>query len=106
MRVVEVRAAVFALVVGFLSLSAMAGEAAFEKVCSSCHSGGFKGMVTGAPNVNEREEWQSFHASKNEEEMRQVVMQGLNDHKPKGGCKKCSDSEINAAIDYVLSVTK
>ncbi|WP_074214318.1 hypothetical protein [Salinivibrio sp. ES.052] len=38
------------------SATAFADEAAFKKVCSSCHSGGVKGSMSGAPNVNKAQE--------------------------------------------------
>lgn len=88
------------------SYSLRAENAAFEKVCQSCHTGGFKGWVSGAPNVNSKDNWKKFHERDSEAEMRNIVLNGLNDHEIKGGCSKCSDDEINSAIDYIILKTK
>ncbi len=88
------------------SATAFADEAAFKKVCSSCHSGGVKGWMSGAPNVKKAQEWAEYHQRHNEEEMRTIVMNGVNDHKVKGGCKNCSDDEINGALDFIFANTK
>ncbi len=88
------------------SYSLQAENAAFEKVCQSCHTGGFKGWVSGAPNVNSKDDWAKFHERDSEADMRDIVLNGLNDHELKGGCSKCSNEEINSAIDYILLKTK
>ncbi|MPW28262.1 hypothetical protein F9L16_04515 [Agarivorans sp. B2Z047] len=88
------------------SATVFADEAAFKKVCSSCHSGGVKGWMSGAPNVKKKQEWTEYHQRHNEEEMRAIVINGFNDHKVKGGCKSCSDDEINEALDFIFANTK
>ncbi len=74
----------------------------FNKVCHSCHTGGFKGFMSGAPNINEKESWQAYLEKHSVDEMKAIVLQGSDDHKVKGGCKKCSDEEVIDAIEYML----
>lgn len=100
----NIRALVVTLLL-VISSSGMAKNATFEKVCESCHTGGFKGWVSGAPNVNDRDVWRKYHQRHTNDEMRNIVMHGLNDHELKGGCSKCSDEDINSAIEYILQET-
>lgn len=74
----------------------------FDKVCKSCHTGGFKGWVSGAPNIQEKDDWAIYIKRDSLDQMRNIVLQGSDDHKVKGGCKKCSDEAILGAIDYML----
>lgn len=74
----------------------------FNKVCHSCHTGGFKGFMSGAPNINEKKSWQAYLEKHSVDEMKVIVLQGSDEHKVKGGCKKCSDEEIIDAIEYIL----
>lgn len=82
---------------------ALAENTTFEKVCSSCHTGGFKGFVTGAPNVNDYASWDAYVDRHTPEQMSRIVLNGEEDHKVKGGCRKCSDKDIVDAITYILS---
>lgn len=79
------------------------GSSTFNKVCSSCHTGGFKGWVTGAPNINKQSHWKEYLEKHSIEQMMDIVLQGKNDHKLKGGCSKCTDEEIINAINYIIS---
>ncbi|EAR61317.1 c-type cytochrome [Neptuniibacter caesariensis] len=79
------------------------GNPTFEKVCSSCHTGGFKGWVTGAPNIHKKEEWSSYLDRDSVERMKEIVLKGAEDHKVKGGCSTCSNGSILNAVDYIIS---
>ncbi|WP_375750074.1 c-type cytochrome [Vibrio sp. HN007] len=103
-RTNNIRVLVTALLLA-ISAPGVAKNATFEKVCQSCHTGGFKGWVSGAPDVNDKEAWGKYHGRHTHDEMRDIVMNGLNDHELKGGCSKCTDEDINSAIDYILQIT-
>lgn len=85
-----------------LSSTAHSENKTFEKVCKSCHTGGFKGFMSGAPSIKDKKAWQEYLAKHSYEEMRSIVLLGTDEHKTKGGCKKCPDEEIIGAIDYML----
>lgn len=89
-----------------MSISVKAENATFNKVCKECHTGGFKGWVSGAPNIKEKSDWEEYIERDTIEQMKEVVLLGTDNHKVKGGCKKCSDEEILGAVDYVLSNVK
>ncbi len=88
------------------STSVFAEDGTFANVCSECHTGGFKGWVSGAPNVKKEHKWEEFLNRHTAEEMKEIVLNGSEDHKQKGGCKTCSDDDIRAAVDYVLTLVE
>ncbi len=84
--------------------SVFAEDSTFANVCSDCHAGGFKGWVSGAPNINKKNKWDEFLNRHTAEEMKEIVVNGLSDHKRKGGCKTCSKDDIEASVDYMLAL--
>lgn len=91
-------------VVGMAATSALAGGSnTFNSVCAECHTGGFKGFMSGAPNVKKPATWQEYLQRDSKDRMREIVLRGTKDHKAKGGCATCSDQQIFDAIDYILT---
>ncbi|WP_170406955.1 c-type cytochrome [Ruegeria arenilitoris] len=83
--------------------SAQAGSVdTFNSVCAECHTGGFKGFMSGAPNVRKPASWQKFLERDSEDRMREIVLRGTKDHKAKGGCTTCTDQQIIEVLDYLL----
>lgn len=78
----------------------------FNDVCQSCHTGGFKGWISGAPNVDKKGDWQEYIERDSIKEMQKIVLNGSDDHKVKGGCNRCSDKQVMEAIDYMLLLVK
>lgn len=95
-------APIFALVL-LVSNQTQAGTDTFNSVCAECHTGGFKGFMSGAPNVNKPATWKKFFERDSEERMREIVLRGTEDHKPKGGCTSCTDQQIIDVLDYLMS---
>ena len=81
------------------------GKEVFIQACESCHSGGFKGWVSGAPAIGEKEDWQKFF-KQGEEKMTETTIKGGEGMDPMGGCKTCSNEQIAAAVKYIVSQTK
>lgn len=81
------------------------GEEIYKSACESCHSGGFKGWVTGAPKTGEIEEWKPF-IEKGVVIMTENTIKGTDGMDPNGGCKVCNPEQIRAAIDYIISNTQ
>lgn len=90
----------------FMNVSYASGEKVFENNCASCHSGGLKGWLSGAPAIGDKSDWSEFFDKNSLETMKSVVLNGENNHKKKGGCEDCSDDDINLAVDYVHSKSK
>lgn len=78
----------------------------FQEVCASCHNGGFKGFISGAPDINNKEAWQKYLDRDTLEEMLEILLLGTKEHKAKGGCSSCTDQQIIDAIKYILSKVK
>jgi cytochrome c5 len=78
----------------------------FSEVCSSCHTGGFKGWLTGAPDVDDKNEWKKFVERDSIEKMRKIVINGSDDHKVKGGCTSCTDEQVIETIEYMMTLVK
>lgn len=77
----------------------------YENHCASCHNGGLKGWMTGAPEIKDIDGWKTFF-EKDVEKMTHNVYTGEKKHEIKGECEDCSKSEIKATIEYIISVTK
>ncbi|RLA06341.1 MAG: hypothetical protein DRQ51_09725 [Gammaproteobacteria bacterium] len=94
------------LVLGINQATADNGKKTFDKVCSSCHTGGFKGWMSGAPDISDKKEWSKFIKRDSIDKMKKIVLKGTDDHKVKGGCKKCADKDILSSVDYIISKVK
>ncbi|NOR51521.1 MAG: hypothetical protein GQ470_02780 [Gammaproteobacteria bacterium] len=96
----------FVLLATLASPSLQAEDITFAEVCSDCHTGGFRGWLSGAPNVKDKSDWSKLLERDSLEQMRDIVLNGTDDHKRKGGCKICSDDVVVNAIDYMMSLVK
>jgi cytochrome c5 len=74
------------------------GDAVYAAACLACHSAG----VAGAPIVGDQAAWES-RAAKGIDGLLATAISGINAMPPKGTCADCSDAELKAAIEYMLS---
>lgn len=86
--------------------SAQARDQTFDNVCKKCHTGGLRSWISGAPSIKKRSQWKEIFERDSSERMKEIVINGTEDHKRKGGCQNCSPQDIAGAIDYMLSVVK
>ncbi len=97
----------FAGVVGLaLSIAGAAnaddkGKDIFDSKCSLCHAQG----VAGAPKFGDKEAWAPRIAT-GEEALMKSVMNGKNAMPPKGACMDCSEADLKAAMEYMISNSK
>ncbi|MEY1660801.1 c-type cytochrome [Isoalcanivorax beigongshangi] len=77
------------------------GEAVFNSSCTACHSTG----AAGAPRMGNAGEWAS-HIAKGIDTLYKHSIEGFNAMPPKGLCMDCSDEELHAAVDYMVSKSK
>lgn len=81
---------------------AKSGADVFGSVCTGCHSAG----VMGAPKFGDKADW-APRIAKGADTLHQHAIQGFNGKMPpKGTCMACSDAEIIAAVDYMISKAK
>ncbi len=81
------------------------GKTIYTEFCSSCHDGGFKGWITGAPELGEKEEWEPF-LKKDLDELVSNVITGEKKHEKNGDCKDCNKSEIETSIKFIISQSR
>lgn len=80
------------------------GEKVYKKACASCHGGGFKGFLSGAPKTGKNSAWEKF-LQKGPEQAKADVFEGSKNHEAIGKKEGYSEEEIGAAVDYIVSVT-
>lgn len=76
---------------------ARSGQTVYESSCLACHGAG----VAGAPKTGDQEAWTS-RAAQGVAVLLEHVVAGFNAMPPKGTCADCSDSELKAAVAYML----
>jgi cytochrome c5 len=74
------------------------GETVFQQACFACHGTG----LNGAPVIGDTYEWED-RINKGLPLLLENTLKGLNNMPPRGACADCSDEEIAAAVDYLIS---
>jgi len=75
------------------------GEAIYNRSCFSCHAGG----VSGAPIPGDAEAW-APRIAKGREALVRSVKEGMPPGMPPMGlCMGCTDEDLAAAVDFMLS---
>ncbi|MDP2399819.1 MAG: c-type cytochrome [Burkholderiales bacterium] len=77
------------------------GKSVYESSCTVCHAAG----VAGAPKTGDKAAWASRLKTGNSALVAAVV-KGKGAMPPKGGNMSLSDDDIQAAVDYMLSLVK
>ena len=83
---------------GAAAAAPRSGDEVYNSACAACHASG----VAGAPKLGDQGAW-GARASKGVDGMLSSVINGLNAMPPKGSCATCSDEELKAAIEHMLS---
>jgi cytochrome c5 len=78
--------------------AARSGEQVYNASCLACHSTG----VAGAPKLGDKAAW-TARVAKGLDGLTATVISGINAMPPKGTCADCSDEELKATIEYMLS---
>jgi len=90
------------VVSGSIQAETKTSESIYKDFCKACHEGGFKGWITGAPDVDAPLEWDQFR-KKGLETMVKNTINGTEHMDPKGGCKECTDEQIKFTVEYINS---
>jgi cytochrome c5 len=78
--------------------AAVDGQKIYQASCQACHVAG----VAGAPKLGDKGAW-APRIAKGNDALYSSVMKGLNAMPPKGGCMSCSEDELRAAVDYIVT---
>lgn len=73
-------------------------EDMYNTKCSSCHGAG----VMGAPVPGNADQW-AARIAKGTDALYTSALSGINMMPPKGGCADCSDDDIKAIVDFMVS---
>ena len=76
----------------------MSGEQIFQSKCIACHGTG----VAGAPKLGDAAAW-APRIAKGIDNLLNNAVNGLNAMPPKGTCMNCSEDDLRAAIEYMVS---
>ena len=74
------------------------GQAVYERYCVVCHGTG----VAGAPKFRDGADWGPRRAKQTIDSLTATALKGLNAMPVKGTCQECSDTDIKAAIQYMV----
>ncbi|QEI06447.1 cytochrome c5 family protein [Pigmentiphaga aceris] len=77
------------------------GQAIYSVSCVSCHGFGMRG----APKVSDSAAW-APRLAQGKDKMYQHVIDGMGWMPRRGTCFTCSDDEVKAAVDYMVSQVK
>lgn len=80
------------------AMAERSGQEIYDGYCSSCHKTG----AAGAPKLDASDEWQSRLDDKGRDKLYENSINGFNAMPAKGTCSDCSDTEMQAAVDYML----
>lgn len=75
----------------------MSGEAVYKKYCVTCHATG----LAGSPKFQDKAQW-APRQKQGIDTLLKHAINGIKAMPPKGTCMTCSDTEIKAAIEYML----
>lgn len=88
-----------AAAVATASAGPRSGEEIFNSKCMACHATG----AAGAPKVGDKAAWADRIAAG---KLYEHALQGFNAMPAKGMCMDCSDDEIKATVDFMVSKSK
>ena len=83
-----------------LSAEERSAEAIYSKHCKMCHETG----LANAPKTHDKAAWDA--RGKKVEELVASSLNGLNAMPPKGACADCTETELKAAIEFMMSSNK
>lgn len=74
------------------------GQKTYQTSCQACHATG----AAGAPKLGDKAAWAPRIAT-GVDAMLAVAIKGKGAMPPKGACASCSDDDLKAAIEYMVS---
>lgn len=75
------------------------GEEVYKASCGTCHNTG----VSGAPKLDAKDDWQARATERGRDGLIANSVKGFNAMPAKGLCFSCTDTELAAAVDYMLA---
>lgn len=91
-------ALIASVLLGLSGAVAADGQAIYQASCQACHATG----AAGAPKLGDKEAWAPRIATGNDAMLANAIA-GKNAMPPRGACASCSDDDLKAAIEYMVS---
>lgn len=77
------------------------GKAVYDAHCAMCHNAG----IAGAPKVGDKAAW-APRVKLGNAALLAAATKGIKAMPPRGGCAKCSDADLKAAVDWMVAQSK
>ncbi|MBU2979877.1 c-type cytochrome [Alteromonas sp. C1M14] len=77
------------------------GKQVYNQACVMCHAAG----ISNAPIAHNTAQWEERVESKGMDTLLKNAMSGINQMPPMGLCAACSEEDLAAAIQYMMSET-
>jgi len=77
------------------------GQEVYEASCKACHTG----ALPQAPRIDDKAAW-APRLAKGVDALVATVKAGKAPMPPKGNCNQCSDADLKAAVEYMISQVK
>lgn len=87
--------------IGTPSLTLTEGRRVYDESCAQCHNTG----KLGAPKLGDGPTWDKI-VQQNMDVLFGRAINGYKSHPPRGGCEKCTDGEIEAAVVYMVQTSQ
>jgi cytochrome c5 len=91
-------ALILSVLVGVSGAAVADGQKIYQTSCQACHATG----AANAPKLGDKEAWAPRIAT-GMDAMLASAIKGKNAMPPKGACASCSDADLKAAIEYMVS---
>jgi cytochrome c5 len=82
-------------------ITSKTGQTIYDRYCAGCHNVG----AGGAPKMGEASQWMS-RLQQGLPNLYKNAIQGIGNMPARGTCASCSDPEIKAAVDYIITNSK
>lgn len=76
----------------------------YKNICKSCHGGGMKGWLSGAPKVGKDSAWKEYFVD-NLTQIETNILDGSEKHEAMGNKEGLSKNDVAAAIAHMISLT-
>ena len=98
----KITSAISASLLLFLSGAVLAdGQQVYKNSCQACHAAG----VAGSPKLGDKATWEPRIAT-GMDALVASVTNGKGIMPPRGACASCSDDDLKAAVEYMVSESK
>lgn len=80
---------------------AVDGKKVYDSVCFACHTTG----AAGAPMIGNKDQW-APRIGQGMDLLHKHALEGIRGMPPKGGAMSLSNAEVEAAVDYIVEMSK